>query len=404
MLAVLSVAQVDVVSLPGELLDGVERAALKVKTALNFADKIYSECFDVPNALCLGGTSQVLTSDAVPDGLAAWFRFDELYPIDESGNGNHMHRAPRAGPPHNGRGASAAFLNGNEMRALCCQQENGLLPTACRSEFDNQVEQHLGVQLHRFLSECDIERVYKFVEYRLKKPDISNCFRTDASQTPTIFLYPNSRKLSIRVTTSDSTSEGMSSHGSLPLRRWTHVAGNSRRTGADTQCLTHFLQLRGVKDNEVVRVLEKRAALDVATACLFRDCAGLWSQILAISLWALQSSILGLRSVFTGDVLQTGYVDDLRFYNRAVAVSSGVNNARRSEKPRAQEEEVASLAPSGLTGIGDTEFVFRGLLAGVADVWHSDMTYSDITAGETRMGLCCRAPGAAPTEPVKAVA
>lgn len=59
------------------------------------------------------------------------------------------------------------------------------------------------------------------------------------SQTPSLLLYPDSRRLSVRVTTEDSGSEGMASTGSLPMRRWTHVAG----TGLSQQAKFYwFLQ------------------------------------------------------------------------------------------------------------------------------------------------------------------
>ena len=64
------------------------------------------------------------------------------------------------------------------------------------------------------------------------------------SQTPSILLYPDSRRLSVRVTTDDSGSEGMPSTGSLPLRRWTHVA-----VTATQNRLKLFLNVRFIQGN-----------------------------------------------------------------------------------------------------------------------------------------------------------
>ncbi|CDJ47409.1 Chromosome II, complete genome, related [Eimeria brunetti] len=145
----------------------VEDTVNGVKTTLNFAGKYTNSCFSVQNSLCFGGTEQIVSGNSVPEGLGAWLTFDHLYSADESGNGNHMHRTPRAGPAHNGvRGSQTYF-----------PEE---------------------------LLSCDP--------------------RSEMSQTPSILLYPDSRRLSVRVTTDDSGSEGMPSTGSLPLRRWTHVA------------------------------------------------------------------------------------------------------------------------------------------------------------------------------------
>ncbi|KAL8271220.1 hypothetical protein Esti_004881 [Eimeria stiedai] len=176
----------------------VEDLANGVKTTLNFAGKYTNSCFSVANSLCFGGTSQVVSGTSVPEGLGAWLTFDYLYSADQSGNGNHMHRTPRAGPPHNGRGASAAFVKGASSKIKSS-------PTLESKDF-----------------------TVSFWMYLLS--DSNGLFRNivskgnEASQTPSILLYPDSRRLSIRVTTDDSGSEGMASTGSLPLRRWTHVA------------------------------------------------------------------------------------------------------------------------------------------------------------------------------------
>nr|CEL70495.1 TPA: hypothetical protein BN1204_061770 [Neospora caninum Liverpool] len=338
---------VETASLPGNVIEGSRDFVLKAKTVLNFADRIYDKCFSVPNSLCLGGTSQIITANAVPEGLSAWFTFDEIYPVDQSGNGNHMHRAPRAGPPHNGKGASAAFVNGASGTIKSS-------PTLESSDFTRLLDVPFG-RLERLLS-------------------------SDANQTPTILLYPKTRKLSIRVTTTDSTSEGIPSRGSLPLRRWTHIAVTANESRLK-------LFINGVKDNQV----------------------------------ALRGVVVSNSGdMVIGSTLENsgfeGYIDDLRLYSRALP-----------------DGEVASLTPGGLTGIVDTEFVFlgcascsfekalhfnicgepaahlcslrelyqgaihiarvNGLLAGGPDVWHSEMLPGDVAAGEKRLALCCRVTG-----------
>ncbi|KFH05208.1 concanavalin A-like lectin/glucanase family protein [Toxoplasma gondii VAND] len=347
----------DPAALHGDAIEGTRDISLRAKTMLNFADRIYDKCFSVPNALCLGGTSQIITANAVPEGLSAWFTFDEIYPVDQTGNGNHMHRAPRSGPPHNGKGASAAFVNG----ASGTIRSSSTLES---SEFTGLLDVPFG-RLDRLLS-------------------------TDASQTPTILLYPKTRKLSIRVTTTDSTSEGIPSLGALPLRRWTHIAVTASESRLK-------LFVNGVKDNEI----------------------------------ALRGVVVSNSGdIVVGSTMENsgfeGYIDELRFYSRALP-----------------EGEVASLTAGGLTGIADTEFVFQGcagctfemalhfnicgepaahlcslrelyqgaihiarvngLLAGGQDIWHSEMSSSDVAAGEKRLALCCRVPGL-PAPPQRLVA
>ncbi|CBZ55752.1 conserved hypothetical protein [Neospora caninum Liverpool] len=243
---------VETASLPGNVIEGSRDFVLKAKTVLNFADRIYDKCFSVPNSLCLGGTSQIITANAVPEGLSAWFTFDEIYPVDQSGNGNHMHRAPRAGPPHNGKGASAAFVNGASGTIKSS-------PTLESSDFTRLLDVPFG-RLERLLS-------------------------SDANQTPTILLYPKTRKLSIRVTTTDSTSEGIPSRGSLPLRRWTHIAVTANESRLK-------LFINGVKDNQV----------------------------------ALRGVVVSNSGdMVIGSTLENsgfeGYIDDLRLYSRALPKS-----------------------------------------------------------------------------------
>lgn len=44
-----------------------------------------------------------------------------------------------------------------------------------------------------------------------------------SSQTPSIYLYPNSNKLSVRVSTNSSESQGFNSNCYIPVKRWTHL-------------------------------------------------------------------------------------------------------------------------------------------------------------------------------------
>ncbi|PFH37478.1 hypothetical protein BESB_039360 [Besnoitia besnoiti] len=255
-------AQSDIAGLPGDIAEEARDVALRAETILNFADRIYDKCFTVPNAVCLGGTSQIITAPFIPDGLSAWFTFDQVYPVDQSGNGNHMHRAPRAGPPHNGSGASAAFVNG----ASGTIKSSSTLET---SDF-----------------------TVAFWMYLLG--DSNGYFRNviskgnDASQTPTIMLYPNTRKLSVRVTTTDSSSEGLPSSGSLPLRRWTHITVTANGVRLK-------LFLNGVEDNEVV----------------------------------LRGKVIpNAGNIVVGSTMENsgfdGYIDDLRIYTRALPCGPGL--------------------------------------------------------------------------------
>ncbi|CDJ61041.1 hypothetical protein, conserved [Eimeria maxima] len=330
----------------------VEDTVNGVKTTLNFAGKYTNSCFSVPNSLCFGGTEQVVSGNSVPEGLGAWLTFDHLYSADQSGNGNHMHRTPRAGPAHNGRGASAAFVKGASSKIKSS-------PSLESSDF-----------------------TVSFWMYLLS--DSNGLFRnivskgSEMSQTPSILLYPDSRRLSVRVTTDDSGSEGMPSTGSLPLRRWTHVA-----VTASENRLKLFLN--GMKDSEVF----------------------------------LRGNVVpNTEDIVVGASIENpgfeGYIDDFRVYTRGLP-----------------EHEVSAMTMPALTGVPDSEFVslgcdscgydfamnsnmcgepaahlcslqelyqggihaarINGLLNSKTEMWHSDMTAGEMAKNESRMALCCAA-------------
>lgn len=76
-------------------------------------EKIFENCFYIPNTLCLGGTSSVISADNIHRGLIGKWTFDDMYAIDYSSNNNHMHKFIRPAPGFNGYGYSGAFLGGN---------------------------------------------------------------------------------------------------------------------------------------------------------------------------------------------------------------------------------------------------------------------------------------------------
>lgn len=332
----------------------IEDAVNGAKTTLNFAGKYTKSCFSVPNSLCFGGTSQIVSGNAVPEGLGAWLTFDHLYSADQSGNGNHMHQTPRAGPGHNGRGASAAFVKGASSRIKSS-------PSLESQDF-----------------------TVSFWMYLLS--DSNGLFRNvvskgnELSQTPSILLYPDSRRLSVRVTTDDSGSEGMASTGSLPLRRWTHVAVTASKNRLK-------LFLNGMKDSEVF----------------------------------LRGDVMpNTEDIVLGASIENpgfeGYIDDFRVYTRGLP-----------------DHEISAMSIPALTGAPDSEFVslgcdscgydfamnsnmcgepaahlcslqelyqggihvgrINGLLNSKTELWHSDMTPGEMALNDRRMGLCCTSRG-----------
>ncbi|EDL43066.1 hypothetical protein PVIIG_05111 [Plasmodium vivax India VII] len=94
----------------------LEKSLFSYVSELSFSgsfDNLFEKCLRVPNSICLGGTSTVVTSNSVPKGLVAKWTFDDMYAVDYSWNNNHMHKLVRAAPGFNGRGYSGAFVGDN---------------------------------------------------------------------------------------------------------------------------------------------------------------------------------------------------------------------------------------------------------------------------------------------------
>lgn len=158
-------------------------------------DESFYRCFEVGSSLCLGG--RVFTTRAIERGLVAHWSFDKIHPIDESGNGNHIINPVTAGPPSNGHGSSGVFDEDTSCRVLSSA-------TLDVQEFTLNL------------------RLYLLGGYSSRFRNIISR-NNYASQAPTLLLYPGNNKLSVRVSATDSLTEGMTSNSAIPLRRWTQI-------------------------------------------------------------------------------------------------------------------------------------------------------------------------------------
>lgn len=73
-----------------------------------------SECDLISDgAICLFNGERVLLPMAAPKGLVGYWNFDEVRPLDNSGNRNHGVGVVKSGPAFGGSGASAFFSGGD---------------------------------------------------------------------------------------------------------------------------------------------------------------------------------------------------------------------------------------------------------------------------------------------------
>jgi len=180
--------------------------------------EVLPNCFSTPNGVCGNGGRTIFAPDAKHEGLLAWYTFDDAYALDHSGNALHAPKPPAVGPGHDGRGQSAYFggLDGF---------------TAPHDTSFDSASMTVSFWMYLLSDSTDSWRVV------FRKGDEA----TDL--TPTLLLFPDSRKLHIRLSTTDEAKHGLDSMTAVPLRRWTHVA-----------VTLHYnviaIYINGIKDNE----------------------------------------------------------------------------------------------------------------------------------------------------------
>ncbi|EUD65264.1 hypothetical protein C922_04393 [Plasmodium inui San Antonio 1] len=351
----------------------LEKSLFSYVSELSFSgsfDNLFETCLRVPNSICLGGTSTVVTSNSVPKGLIAKWTFDDMYAVDYSGNNNHMHKLVRAAPGFNGRGYSGAFVGDN----------SGLV--------------HAGATLKT------TQFTIVFWIYLLERP--TNNFRNVLSQihkgeeTIAVLLYPHVNKLSVRILTEQKSNEGMSSMGQIPLRRWTNIAIRMDDMKVE-------LYINGVLDNSVLirrEVADKEEAYVKADVDAKAD-AGDEERGGDIT--------IGKNMHYSSF---NGYLDEVYFFKRSL-----------------NKSEIISFSLPSVTGIHDTEFVYvgnyecdyatsmradlckenyhlcssfqlysggihyarvNGILTATSNLWSSDVSENAVESGEKRIALCCR--------------
>jgi len=183
-------------------------------------ETVLPSCFSTPNGFCANGGGAVFTPDGAQNDLIAWYNFDDAFGLDHSGHANHAtNPVPDVGPGHQGRGSSAHF-NGEDNFVV-----------GHSTDYDGLQQMTVSFWMYLLTDSTESWRVV------FRKGD------GEHDLTPTLLLFPDSRKLHARVSTTDPSKNGLDSTASIPLRRWTHVA-----VTLNYNILTIFVN--GVKDAE----------------------------------------------------------------------------------------------------------------------------------------------------------
>jgi hypothetical protein len=159
----------------------------------------------MPFSMCIGNpatmqVSKVLAPEARHKDMSGWWKFDDGFGYDWSGNGAHAQPVPAAGPARGGHGASAAF-NGKEDFIM--------IPNSKVAQ-----SRQMTVMFWMYLLE-DFTGTMRTILRKGASAD---------EKTPTIMLQAESRRLRVLASSEAADKEGFDSVAYIPPKRWTHVA------------------------------------------------------------------------------------------------------------------------------------------------------------------------------------
>ncbi|CAD2088254.1 conserved Plasmodium protein, unknown function [Plasmodium vinckei brucechwatti] len=313
-------------------------------------EKIFENCFYIPNTLCLGGTSSVISADNVHRGLMGKWTFDDVYAIDYSSNNNHMHKFIRPAPGFNGHGYSAAFLG--DMSGFVPASDT-LKSTEFTIIFWIYLLEQSTSHFRNIISQIDRE------EEKIE-----------------ILLHPYITRLSIKIIGENNSNEGLSSIGYIPLRRWTNVAIKLSEKNIE-------IYINGIFDNSVYlknNNKEKKGDIHV-----------------------------GKNSKYSSF---NGYIDELYYYNRNLNISeiksflvpsvTGISNTEFVYVGHYScDYKVAmsiSLCKDNYRLCSSTDFYngvihyarVNGIISEKSNLWSLDISPDFFQKGEKRIALCCK--------------
>jgi len=174
---------------------------------------------NIPTSLCIGDDKNRFRETKALEGVIGHWTFDDSAAQDTTRNKNHVKKTPNPGPGFGARGNSASFNGRNWMR----------------------IDHHEAYETSDFMV-----AMWVFV-----KKEVQGSFKTllfkgsKGRGFPAVSVFPESRKLRVKIATIANGVASLDSVSTLPLRRWTHVA-----VGVDGFVLTIYVN--GVIDAQVV--------------------------------------------------------------------------------------------------------------------------------------------------------
>ena len=196
----------------------------------------------LPGSICLFNGKKVLMPDAAPQGLSGRWTFDEIKPVDSSGNEQHATFTVGAAPGVMGRGASGRFTGFNALRV---PDEKGTL-------LSSQKDGNFALSFWLYLPQnpIELEQGHASAGDQLMCSLVTKGENTDTPAI-SIMMSPKTRRLELRAVTGKNgpQHEKFVSIGKVRTNAWVHVALLRARRDAGGQSVSDLtLWLNGVQD------------------------------------------------------------------------------------------------------------------------------------------------------------
>jgi hypothetical protein len=196
----------------------------------------------LPDSVCLFEGKKVLMPDAAPAGLSGRWTFDEIKPVDSSGNGRHATFTVGAAPGVMGRGASGRFTGFNSLKI---NDDAGTL-------LNDQKDGNYGLSFWLYLPQnpVELESTHSSAGEQLMCSLVTKGENTDTPAV-SIMMSPKTRRLEVRAVTGKTgpQHETFKSTGKIRTNAWVHVALLRANRVVSGQAVSDFtLWLNGVQD------------------------------------------------------------------------------------------------------------------------------------------------------------
>jgi len=319
---------------------------------------VLEDCFEIPQTICMHspGASYVMGAVHVLNDLIIWYQFDKSLPVDDSGHWHHLHDPDHQlsplsgiGPGILGRGASAAFDG----------RDYGVVRSTASMETES-----FTFAMWLYLLEDSIG-YWRVIAKKGANAD---------ELLPALLLWPDERRLQVRVSPRADVGDGvLDSKGTVPLRRWTHIAVTCAGGGVLR------LYINGIKDGEVV--LDTPRSLGSGELYLGRDP---WHS--------------GTKA----------YMDDFRWYNRDLHIGEihallfpsltgmatnfvhlGCSSCPYTAAVRSCGNRAHLCSLQELFSGGFHAARAMGWLASSPEVWYLNAQGDERFSGVRKLGLCC---------------